>query len=183
MLESESLQLAIHEPVKILPYDPTWPGKYELEKQRLLALCPEAFVAIEHIGSTATPGMDAKPVIDLMGGVRSMAEADVLLPLLCKNGYTTSEEFNATLADRRWLMRHAEGHRTHHLHLVIHGSHDWHARIGFRDMLRANPDIALRYRNLKTRLADTMGLDREAYTSAKTKFIEEILRHADGVSG
>lgn len=175
MLESESLQLAIHETVKILPYDPAWLEKYELERQRLLALFPGKFTVIEHIGSTAVPGMDAKPVIDLMGGVRSMAEADLLLPLLCENGYTTSAEFNATLFDRRWLMRYAEGHRTHHLHLVIHESRGWHARIAFRDVLRANPDIALRYRELKTRLAGTMGPDREAYTSAKTKFIEETL--------
>jgi GrpB-like predicted nucleotidyltransferase (UPF0157 family) len=126
VLESESLQLAIHESVQIISYDPGWPEKYELEKDRLLSLFPEAFLAIEHIGSTAVPQMAAKPIIDLLGGVRSIAEADLLLPALYENGYTTSVEFNASLGDRRWLMRHAGGHRTHHLHLVIH--RDGHPR-------------------------------------------------------
>jgi len=176
MLESESLQLAIHESVEILHYNRRWPEKYELEKKRLLSLFPEAFLAIEHVGSTAIPKMAAKPIIDLLGGVRSMVDAEVLMPVLCENGYTTSAEFNATLGDQRWLMRHAEGHRTHHLHLVIHGDGIWRAKIAFRDALRANPEVARRYQQLKMNLAATTGSDREAYSSAKTEFVEEVLR-------
>lgn len=176
MTEEESLQQAIWEEVRIFPYDPNWPEKYEVERARLIALFPDAFLSLEHVGSTAVPGLTAKPIIDMMGGVRSMQEADALLPLLCQNGYSTSAEFNATLVDQRWLMRHALGHRTHHLHLVIHEGHEWRRKLAFRNSLRADPDVAHRYQELKSKLAAAMGADREAYTSAKTAFVEEIVR-------
>ncbi len=176
MDEEESLQLAIREQVRIVPHDPVWPEKYQAERTRLLALAPEAFLAIEHVGSTAVPGMAAKPIIDIAGGVRSMEVADVLLTLLCQNGYSTSAEFNATLTNQRWLMRHADGHRTHHLHLVVHEDREWRRKIAFRNALRADPETARRYHVLKSGLAEAMGSDRDAYTSAKTEFVEEILR-------
>lgn len=176
MTEEESLQRAIREQVRIFSYDPKWPKKYEVEKGRLVALFPEAFLALEHVGSTAVPGMAAKPIVDIMGGVRSLKQADALLPALCQNGYSTSAEFNATLADQRWLMRHAGGHRTHHLHLVIHEAGEWRRKIAFRNALRADPDVAHRYHELKSNLAETMGSDRDAYTSAKAEFVEAILR-------
>jgi GrpB-like predicted nucleotidyltransferase (UPF0157 family) len=176
MTEEESLQQAIREQVRIFSYDPKWPEKYEVERGRLVALFPEAFLAIEHVGSTAVPGMAAKPIVDMIGGVGSMEEADALLPALCQNGYSTSAEFNATLTDQRWLMRHANGHRTHHLHLIIHEAIEWRRKITFRNALRANPDVARRYQELKANLAKAMGSDREAYTSAKAEFVEEIVR-------
>lgn len=176
MTEDESLQQAIREQVRIFPYDPKWPEKYEMERERLVALFPEAFLALEHVGSTAVPGMAAKPIVDMIGGVRSLEEADALLPVLCQNGYSTSAEFNATLADQRWLMKHAMGHRTHHLHLLIHKGGEWRRKIAFRNSLRMNPDVARRYQELKANLAEAMGSDREAYTSAKAEFVEEIVR-------
>lgn len=176
MTEEESLQQAVREQVRIFPYDPKWPEKYEVERGRLVALFPEAFLALEHVGSTAVPGLAAKPIVDIIGGVRSMEEADALLPALCRNGYSTSAEFNATLVGQRWLMRHAGGHRTHHLHLLIHEAGEWRRKIAFRNALRANPDVAHRYHELKSNLAEAMGSDRDAYTSAKAAFVEEILR-------
>lgn len=97
MIEAESLQRAIDEPVRLVPYDPSWPQLFDLEKSRLQAICSGAFLGIEHIGSTAVPTLSAKPVIDLMAGVHSLAQADEVLPFLCENGYTTSAQFNATL--------------------------------------------------------------------------------------
>lgn len=176
MTEEESLQQAIWEEVRIFPYDAQWPEKYEVERARLVALFPDAFLSLEHVGSTAVSGMAAKPVIDMMGGVRSLEEADALLPILCQNGYSTSAEFNATLVDQRWLMRHALGHRTHHLHLVIHEGVEWRRKIAFRDSLRTDPGVARRYEELKSNLAEALGSDREAYTAAKTAFVEEIVR-------
>ncbi len=176
MTEEESLRQAIREQVRIVSYDPKWPQKYEVERARLLALFPEAFLALEHVGSTAVPGMAAKPIVDMIGGVRSLEEADALLPALCQNGYSTSAEFNATLIGQRWLMRHAGGHRTHHLHLIVHEAPEWRRKITFRDALRSNPDVARRYQELKANLAEAIGSDREAYTSAKTQFVEEIIR-------
>ena len=172
-MEDQLLQQAIHEPVEIAPYDSSWPEQFELEKSRLVLLFPE-LIEIQHIGSTAVPGLSAKPIIDLMAIVASMPVTDELLPKLCENGYVTSAEFNATLDDRRWLMRHAGGRRTHHLHLVLPNSEHWSSTIGFRDRLRADAQLAAEYAALKKMLSSTMGSDREAYTAAKSRFIMDL---------
>jgi GrpB-like predicted nucleotidyltransferase (UPF0157 family) len=110
-------------------------------------------------------------VIDMLAGVESMAAAEALLAPLCANGYTTSAEFNASLADRKWLMRWADGHRTHHLHIVVHGGAVWVERLRFRDALRADAALAARYAALKAELAAKHPRDREAYTDAKAAFV------------
>lgn len=175
MDEEESLRRAIHEPVHLSAYDPAWPRLFEAERARLFGLFPRAFVAIEHFGSTAVPGLSAKPVIDMLGGVASMDQTDALLEALCGAGYTTSRAFNDSLQGRRWLMRWTEGRRTHHLHLVEHGGAEWRRRLAFRDALRADAGLAADYEQLKRRLAATHGHDREAYTSAKAAFVRDVL--------
>lgn len=162
--------------VHIVPANPDWPALFAQEKAALLssALGPQ-FVAIEHFGSTAVPGLDAKPIIDILGGVRSMKDADALLEPLCALGWDTSPEFNATLADRRFLLRWPEGVRTHHLHLVEWNGEQWQRRLAFRDALRAHPDLAADYRALKYDLAARYRADREAYTDAKADFIARAL--------
>jgi GrpB-like predicted nucleotidyltransferase (UPF0157 family) len=174
--EEELLHKAINEPVQIVPYDSGWPQQFENEKTRLVTFFPAAFLSIEHVGSTAVPGLSAKPIIDIVAAVCSMEMADAILPLLCEAGYTASAEFNAMLKNRRWLMHHCNGRRTHHLHLVLLGSDDWINRVRFRDILRANPFVAQRYVNLKRKLAEKIGSDREAYTHAKSKFVEDTLK-------
>ena len=94
MTEDESLLAAIHEEVALLPYDHAWAVAFIDERDRLLSLFPGRFIGIEHIGSTAVSGLLSKPVIDILAGVRSMAEAEALVELLCRAGYTTSAEFN-----------------------------------------------------------------------------------------
>ncbi|HEY1111758.1 MAG TPA: GrpB family protein [Opitutaceae bacterium] len=173
--EHESLQRAIHEPLQLVPYDTAWPLLFEAERARLRGLCPTAFLGIEHVGSTAVPTLSAKPIIDLMAGVPSLAEADAILPGLCANGYVTSAEFNATLVDKRWLMRHAEGRRTHHLHLMVFESLAWRKHLAFREALRASAHLRSRYEALKTRLVAQAGSDREAYTAMKTAFVNDVV--------
>jgi GrpB-like predicted nucleotidyltransferase (UPF0157 family) len=108
--------------------------------------------------------------------VPSMEVADRLVEQLCNNGYTTSAEFNSSLGDRRWLMRHADGRRTHHLHLVLEGSAHLANAIRFRDALRGNGRLGREYAELKYRLAREFGNDRGAYTAAKTEFIASVLQ-------
>jgi GrpB-like predicted nucleotidyltransferase (UPF0157 family) len=167
--------------VRLHPYDPEWPPAFAAECHRLLSLLPDAFVAIEHFGSTAVPGLMAKPIIDLLAGVRSMAVAEALTQPLIAARYTTSSEFNDSLTDRKWFMRWADGHRTHHLHVVVHGSAAWQERIGFRDALRADPSLAARYAALKQKLAVEFAADREAYTNAKAEFVRASLGERSGV--
>jgi len=123
--------------------------------------------------------LDAKPIIDILGGVTSLDEADVLLGPLCAFGWDTSPEFNATLADRGFLLRWSGGVRTHHLHLMVCDSGAWHERLKFRDGLWAHPDLAQRYQALKVTLAGRYRDDREAYTGAKSDFLKEVLEICD----
>jgi GrpB-like predicted nucleotidyltransferase (UPF0157 family) len=151
---------------------------FSAERKRLLALLPGRFIDIQHIGSTAVPGLAAKPIVDLLAGVESMDVARALAEPLCRSGYTTSAEFNASLTNRQWFMRWANGHRTHHLHVVVHGGTAWRERLKFRDLLRADAALAQRYTNLKTDLAAAHTHDREAYTEAKAAFIQALVGDA-----
>lgn len=178
MDEAESLERAIHEEVTIVSYDAVWQLMFEKERDRLIHLFPGTFLAVEHVGSTAVPGLSAKPIIDILAGVDSMSRADELMKPLCHANYATSMEFNASLVGRRWLMRWAEGRRTHHLHLMVHGSQEWNQRLAFRNILRANTELALRYEKNKRLWAAEYRLDREAYTAAKAGFILEALESA-----
>lgn len=173
--ESESLQRAIREDVRLCPTDASWPKQFAEERERLLGLFPSQLQGVEHIGSTAIPGIPAKPIIDILAAVESMAVADRLTEPLLASGYTTSVEFNATLKDRRWFMRWAQGRRTHHLHLVVAGSDEWHRRLRFRDALRADQALADRYAALKRTLAQLHGANREAYTRGKAAFVNRVI--------
>ncbi len=169
-----SQEAAIHEQVHIAPYEPAWPELFWQERERLLSLFPQ-LLAVEHFGSTAVPGMAAKPIIDILAGVASMEAADAVFERVLSAGYTTLREFNAALADRRWFMRSADGQRTHHLHVVVHRGRVWADRLRFRDLLRSNPRLAHSYSQLKAELAGRFQHDREAYTDAKAEFVASAL--------
>ena len=174
----ESLRAAIGEHVNLSVYQKVWPPAFEQERERLSSVLPGSFVSIEHIGSTAVEGMCAKPIIDIMAGVNSMAQAESLIEPLCLSGYTTSREFNATLEDRKWLMRFSEGRRTHHLHVTVFEGAVWRERLNFRNILRSQPCVAARYSLLKAQLAVVHETDREAYTEAKSKFVRSVIAAA-----
>jgi len=178
MDEQASLLAAIHEDVVLQAHDPAWPARFAEERERLLGLGPDLFIDVQHIGSTAVPGLTAKPIIDLLAGVASMAVARGLAERVAGWGYTGSAEFNATLAERQWFMRHANGHCTHHLHVVVHGGPAWQDRLRFRDVLCADPGVAARYAALKQQLAQAHATDREAYTQAKETFVRRVLEGA-----
>jgi GrpB-like predicted nucleotidyltransferase (UPF0157 family) len=175
LTDAQSLVAAINEDVQLRPHDPAWARAFDRERARLQALLAGTILAVEHIGSTAIAGLLAKPIIDMMAGVASLEGVDAQLDRLCDNGYTTSREFNATLTDRKWLMRWKDGRRTHHLHIVVHGGAQWLDRLAFRDALRSDPALAARYAALKADLAATHASDREAYTKAKAEFVRAVV--------
>jgi GrpB-like predicted nucleotidyltransferase (UPF0157 family) len=156
-------------PIEIVQYDPEWPTRFASECERLLPLVTGA--EIHHIGSTAVPGMPAKPVIDLMALVQELDAP--ILALLDQGGYRYPEAFNATLSHRRWLCRPTAVHRTHHLHLVDERA-ELARHLRFRDLLRANATLRCEYARLKRDLAEHMGDDREAYSEAKSAFIDRV---------
>ena len=169
-----SQEAAIQEQVHLAPYEPAWPELFSQERERLLSLFTQ-LLAVEHFGSTAVPGMAAKPIIDILAGVASMKAADALFEPVLAAGYTTSREFNAMLADRRWFMRSSQGRRTHHLHVVVHHGPVWAERLRFRDLLRGDTSLAHSYSQLKSELAVRFQHDREAYTDAKAEFVAAAL--------
>ena len=159
-------------PVEIVPYDPSWPGLFDEEKRALLETL-SAWLAgpIEHIGSTAVPGLAAKPVIDIMAGVATLEGSRPALPVLADLGY----RYAPYRADsEHWFCKPSFAFRTHHLHLMPFGGPEWVGTIAFRDYLRAHPSIAAEYGSLKVRLAREFRLDREAYTRAKGPFVTRI---------
>src|SRR3990167_2009277 len=125
MNAKESLNRAIQEKVAIFPYDSNWPAMFEDERDRLLDVFPGNFLAIEHFGSTAVPGLSAKPIIDILAGVDSMSRANELMEPLCHAKYTTSVEFNASLVGRRCLCGGLEGGGKHNRNPMGTGSFDW----------------------------------------------------------
>ena len=129
---------------------------------------------VEHIGSTAIPGVPAKPVIDLLAFVPDLEQVDhLLVPLLPTMGWYTSREYNATLGDRRYFRCWTPDRSQHagHLHIVPYGSLQGKAFVDFRNALCADPDLAKAYADLKLGLAAQFGHDREAYTAAKSDFV------------
>jgi GrpB-like predicted nucleotidyltransferase (UPF0157 family) len=127
------------EPVYVVSYDPLWPYLCSLERSRVEAVVGAWVETIEHVGSTAVPGLDAKPVIDLMVGVRNMRDADHCIRLLEEVGYSYWAE-DPTLDHHRLFVRFAkpEGtYRTHNLHVVEVGGEYWENHLLFRDYLRS----------------------------------------------
>ena len=159
-------------PVVIVPYDPDWPARFEAEAAVLRhGLAPWLVGPVEHIGSTAVPGLAAKPVIDIMAGVQTLEASRPAIAAATDLGYC----YWPYQADREhWFCKPSTAHRTHHLHLIPIGSPQWLRAIAFRDYLRADPTTAGEYAALKQRLAREHHLDREAYTEAKRPFIDRI---------
>lgn len=166
-------------PIVVVSYDPEWPLQYEEEKARILAVIAPFVVCMEHMGSTAVPGLAAKPVIDILIGVRSLSDAPLFLPPLVYLGYDYIQKHEAMLPERRYLHRLENGRHTHHLHMVEPDSDFFKVQIAFRDYLRRHSDTRDQYAALKLDLAHRYRNDREAYTDAKSSFILSILELAE----
>lgn len=164
------------EPVYIVPYDPSWPALFVKERARIEEAVGRWVEDIEHVGSTAIPGLDAKPVIDVMAGLRSMQDAERCIEPLVNLGYSYWAE--GAQSHHRLFVKFTNVERiarTHNLHLVEIGRRYWKERLLFRDYLRDQPGVASEYARLKRELADLYRDDREAYTAAKTNFVFRVV--------
>ncbi|PTX97882.1 GrpB family protein [Opitutus sp. ER46] len=179
----EKVQRVLRDRIEVVPYDPAWPGRFEAERAFLRERFPgDLITRIEHFGSTAVPGLAAKPVIDLLVGVRSLARTQVeIAPMLESLGYDYF--WRATHGDAgppfyAWFIkRDAAGQRTHHLHFVEPHFEHWD-RLLFRDYLRQHPETAAAYAALKLRLAAEFPDDRVRYTREKTAFVVAVTNQA-----
>jgi GrpB-like predicted nucleotidyltransferase (UPF0157 family) len=141
-------------------------------------LDPALVLGIEHFGSTAVPGLAAKPIIDILIAVMSLARAKAtLVEPITSLGYVYWAENPKT--DRMFFVKGMPPYgerRTHHVHITEPDGEMWRRRLAFRDYLRARPDEARRYEALKRDLAVRYPTDREGYTNAKTEFVEAVYR-------
>jgi GrpB-like predicted nucleotidyltransferase (UPF0157 family) len=142
--------MASADPIVVVPYDEAWPPLYAEERTRIERAIGPWVEEIEHVGSTAVPGLAAKPVIDIMVGVKSLEDSPILVERLVGIGYEYVPEFEKILPFRRYFRKMREGRRTHQVHLVERSNAEWWDRhLLFRDYLRANPEIAREYAHLK----------------------------------
>lgn len=156
-------------------YSPEWPGAFAIERARLLAILTGGTYVVEHIGSTAVPGLAAKPVIDIMVGAESLAAIERHAQALADHGYAYVPQHEGGLPQRRYFEKLEDGTHVAHVHAVVINTPFWVQHLAFRDALRANADVAARYGALKRRLAVEHAGDREAYTRAKASFIRSVL--------
>lgn len=163
-------------PVEIVPYDSSWPRLFDEERGTLLGAIGAWLIGpIEHIGSTAIPELAAKPVIDIMAGVETLAASRPAIAVLADLGYCYAPYRTES---EHWFCKPSPAFRTHHLHLVPCDSLQWIAAIAFRDYLRSHAEVAAEYEDLKRGLAEEHRHDREAYTEAKGAFVTRITNMA-----
>ena len=158
--------------VQLADYDPDWPVEFEKEKRLLERAFGDRVVAIEHVGSTAVPGLSAKPIIDIEIGLRHFEDWHGLVPLAEKAGYSFMPE--RVFEDYVFMPKGAEDCRTHYLHFAAVDSSEWQHVIRFRDALRRDQKLRDEYAALKRHLSETHQ-NRAEYTQAKTAFIEKAL--------
>jgi GrpB-like predicted nucleotidyltransferase (UPF0157 family) len=163
-------------PVEIVAYDPAWPARFAELGRELRAGLGEVALRIDHIGSTAVPGLAAKPIIDIQVSVVDFEPLAAYRRPLERLGYV----YRADNPERtKRYFREPPGRRRTHVHVRRAGSFSEQWALLFRDYLRAHSDAAAEYAAVKRRLALRFRNDRRAYTDAKGPFLWEVIRRAD----
>lgn len=161
--------------IKILKYDPEWIRKYSEIRKVLESAFRSISPYIEHVGSTSVPGLDSKPVIDILVGVKNMEEADQMIPGMKKLGYEYVSEYEAVIPERRFFKKKDAVH----IHTVVLGSEFWCKQILFRDYLRQNKNVMDVYSEFKNELSNKDWMNSNEYAFAKTDFVRRILKEAE----
>ena len=161
--------------VIIEDYDPRWPQLFEMLRSRIAAVLDKLAISIEHVGSTAVPGLAAKPIIDIDVLIRSSADLPVVIRKLADLGYEHRGDLGVS---GREAFRAQPDAVHHHLYVCPPGSREYERHIAFRNHLRTHAADATAYALLKRELANRFGNDREAYNEAKSEFVQRILQRA-----
>jgi GrpB-like predicted nucleotidyltransferase (UPF0157 family) len=162
--------------IEIVPYSAEWPELFELEAHRIKSVCGDIITVVEHIGSTAIPGMPAKPILDIMPGLDSHQDGLKTIAPLQQLGYEYFGENG--IPGRFYFGLRSEQRSVVHVHIFEIGTENWFRHLIFRDYLRSNPAVAAQYAELKRELAVRFRNDREAYTNGKSEFINSVVQEA-----
>ncbi|TYR77052.1 GrpB family protein [Rossellomorea vietnamensis] len=167
----------MEKPVVILSeYNPQWEDQFEYEKKQIFAVVGDKMLGIEHIGSTSVQGLKAKPIIDILAGVRDLNLVSSLIGPLSEVDFEYVPK--ADLTDRRFFRKGQWGRGTCHLHICKINSREWDEMLLFRDYLRKFPKAAEEYALLKSELSSLYKNDRPVYTKQKEPFIREVIDKA-----
>lgn len=163
------------EPVEIAGYDAAWPKRFDEMRRQLAAVLGDLAIRIDHVGSTAVPGLAAKPVIDIQVSVPDVEDEDAFRAAIEGLGF----ELRWTEPGHRYFRPPPGLPRLHQIHVCSHASPWERVHVLFRDYLRAHPDVAARYVAIKRDVATQHPRDRVAYNDAKAPFIDVTVRDAE----
>lgn len=161
----------VDEPVEIVPYDAEWPIKFAGEKAAIHETFGGVEIEVHHIGSTAVPGLSAKPIVDILVAVDLIEDRVSLDRRLSVLGYVNVPHAD----DDKRLFFKKGAPRSYHVHVVKRSSWTYWKHLLFRDILTSNHELRGEYEQLKLELAARFRDDREAYSNAKTEFIERAV--------
>ena len=164
-------------PIIVVDYDPQWPILFEKEKEAIVTALRDRFLMVEHMGSTAVPGLAAKPIIDIAIGVQSLADAPALIPCIEELGYFYEPAMEELIPERRFFWKGTPTVHTYHIHLAEPDDPAVLKPLQFRDYLRKHPNAVEEYGILKKELAKRCVQDLDAYVAGKTMFVENIMLH------
>jgi GrpB-like predicted nucleotidyltransferase (UPF0157 family) len=162
-------------PVEIADYDPGWPAAFAALRDRLTAALGPLAQRTEHVGSTAVPGLPAKPVIDLDVVIATRADLPEVIARLAALGYRHEGDLGIT---GREAFASPAAAPAHHLYVCTADSRELASHLAFRDYLRTHPEQARAYADLKRSLAAQFRSDRDAYSRSKAPFVEQALKAA-----
>jgi GrpB-like predicted nucleotidyltransferase (UPF0157 family) len=168
--------MPVTDPIRVMAYDAQWPTLFIEQSETMRAALGEVALRIDHIGSTAVPGLAAKPIIDIQISVAAFDPLEAFRTPLERSGYVFSAD-NQEQTKR--YFRERPGSRRTHVHVRRAGSFSEQLTLLFRDFLRAHPEWAQHYAELKLSLAERHAGDRRRYTEEKRPFTWDVLAHAD----
>lgn len=170
-----SVYSKFNRPIVVEDYNPQWPSVFAKEKAAIMAALRDRLLMVEHIGSTAVPGLAAKPVIDIAVGIQSLADAPDLIPRIEQLGYFYEPTLEQVAPERRFFWKGTPTVHTYHLHLAEPDQPVLLKPLQFRDYLRKHTNIVEEYGILKRELAKTCVQDMDAYVAGKTGFIDHVM--------
>jgi GrpB-like predicted nucleotidyltransferase (UPF0157 family) len=160
--------------VQVVDYDPDWPVLFAGERKGLRRALSGLAADVQHVGSTAVPGLPSKPILDIAVAVTTLEIIQDIPKRLTEIGYIYRGDIRGD-GDHLFVKESERGIRTVHVHVVETSSTQWKNYLLFREILRNDPDVRKRYADFKLELAKQFPNDRESYTSAKDEFIRQVI--------